>query len=230
MKKIKVIIIGDSISKGVVYANEKLSVAEHSAVDIIGQALDYEIINISSYGQTLKRIFQKNMLTNILSNKDKTKKNYAVLSIGGNDADYDWKKVSANPEFEHLPKTPLNEFVDYYQQIIKTLQKNGFIVIVCSISPIKAEWYFKNVISKIADPDNVLKFLHDDLSNLTRHQELFNNEIIKIAVRQKLKFIDIRKIFLQDNACFEYFCEDGAHLTEDGQNMIAKKVIQILEN
>lgn len=226
-KQIKVTVIGDSISKGVIYENEQLSIAENPAINIIGENLNYEIENVSSYGQTLKRIFKKKIIENVIEKRDKKKRNFAVLSIGGNDSDYDWKEVSLSPNENHLPKTPLNEFVSDYEKIIKQLQKNGFEIIVCSITPIKAEWYFNNVICKIANEKNVLEFLHNDLSNLTRHQELFNNEIIKIAMREKVKFVDIRQFFLAENDCFNYYCKDGAHLTREGQKYIAGKVTKL---
>lgn len=224
MKKNKVIVIGDSITKGIIFEDNKLS-STQPAIDIIGNALNLEIENFSSFGQTIKRVNQKGIVDRIIMQKDKSKTNYAVLCIGGNDSDYDWKQVDKMPQQSHSPKTNLDEFEQIYNQTVTKLKKHGFKVVVCSICPIKAEWYFENVISKIANPQNVLTFLHDDLSNLTRHQELFNNEIIKIATKQNLPFLDIRKIFLQDNACFEYFCKDGCHLTKQGQNLIAAKVI-----
>lgn len=224
MKKTKVTVIGDSITKGVIFEDDKLSFTE-PAINIIGQTLNLEIENISSYGQTIQRVCQKGMIDKIIQNKDKTKTNYAVLCIGGNDSDYDWKQVDKNPNQKHNPKTSLDDFVLMYNQTINKFKKHGFKVIVCSICPIKAEWYFENVISKITNPKNILTFLCNDLSNLTRHQELFNNEIIKIATKQNLPFLDIRRIFLQDNACFENFCKDGCHLTKQGQIMIANKVI-----
>lgn len=224
MKKNKVIVIGDSITKGIIFEDNKLS-STQPAIDIIGNALNLEIENFSSFGQTIKRVNQKGIVDRIIMQKDKSKTNYAVLCIGGNDSDYDWKQVDKMPQQSHSPKTNLDEFEQIYNQTVTKLKKHGFKVVVCSICPIKAEWYFENVISKIANPQNVLTFLHNDLSNLTRHQELFNNEIIKIATKQNLPFLDIRKIFLQDNACFEYFCKDGCHLTKQGQNLIAAKVI-----
>lgn len=224
MKKTKVTVVGDSITKGIIFEDNKFSTTE-PAINIIGKTLSLEIENVSSYGQTIKRVCQKGIIEKIIQNKDKSKINYAVLCIGGNDSDYDWKEVDKNPLAQHSSKTNINDFVNLYIQTINKLKKHGFKVIICSICPIKAEWYFENVISKIANPENIKTFLHDDLSNLTRHQELFNNEIIKIAAKQNIPFLDIRRVFLQDNACFEKFCKDGCHLTKDGQKFIANKVI-----
>ena len=95
-----------------------------------------------------------------------------------------------------------------------------------TLPPVFSQLYFSNVISKLADGDNVLRFLNGDVSNIYRHQELFNNEVVKCAFRNDVKLIDIRASLLEDRDCLDKYCIDGVHPNQIGQEFLANKIIQ----
>lgn len=225
-----IIVLGDSISKGVFLEGRNIKKIDKSAIEIINQRYGIDIKNRSVFGQTLKRAFDKGLITSLVNDFEDNKKNIVVIALGGNDADYDWKDVAQNPLKEHSPKTPLVEFAQLLKNCITYLQQNGAEVIVNSIFPMDSKRYFDAVISKIADSDSVLKFLDSDITNLSRHQEGFNNAVRSVVAETGCKFIDYRSPLLMQNDFLTYFCDDGIHPNQKGQEFIASVVENFIEN
>ena len=73
------------------------------------------------------------------------------------------------------------------------------------------------MISRLADGDKVLEFFRGDTGTIYRHQEMFNNEIIKNSFFKGLNVIDLRQRFLNRNDFDSLMCNDGIHPNELGQ-------------
>ncbi len=226
--KCKITIFGDSIPKGVVYENKQLKKLDRTAVDMIASHYAIEISNLSSYGQTLTRLVEKNMIEDYISSLDHNFKNIAVISIGGNDSDYNWKEVAMSPHIAHMPKTPPKDFKKLLSTIIKKLKSANVKVILTNIPPVCSKNYFDNVISTTADSAKVLEFLQGDIDNIYRHQELYNLIITDCAKENRCKLLDIRQHFLWDTKYLSSFCEDGIHPNKTGHEKIAQTIIEQL--
>ncbi len=223
-------VIGDSISKGIFIDDElKIKKLETNAVNVIENKFNIKILNNSKYGQSLKRVIDKKIIDEYLDSIDINKKNLLVISLGGNDADYDWEKVGINPSLSHGPKTSYQDFKKYLDDMTKTLKNNNIKIVFITLFPLNNEYYFNNIINKISDGKNVLKFLNNDISNLSRHQELFNNAIIENAIKNKCEIIDLRSVFLNDINYLNYCSKDGIHPNELGQEYIANIVSDYIQ-
>lgn len=220
------VIFGDSISKGIIYEQGRLKKAKVCAADILCAYFDFDNVkNFSVYGQTLARLSIKGIIDDYLLSVDMNADNYAAVCIGGNDADYDWRTIALSPQTAHLPYTPLNEYAKLLDTAVKKLVKAGHKVYLFTLPPVYSGLYFENVISKIANGENVMKFLGGDVSNIYRHQELFNYEVIKCAYNNSVHLIDIRSALLNDRDCSGKYCLDGIHPNEIGQNFLANSII-----
>ena len=58
----KVMVFGDSVSKGVVYDGRELSVLDNGVVKEVTDHYRVEFKNISVYGQTLKRLYDRRII------------------------------------------------------------------------------------------------------------------------------------------------------------------------
>jgi acyl-CoA thioesterase-1 len=224
MQELSVTLIGDSIAKGIATKNFKLEKIKNCASSLIEKFLGYKFNNISVYGQTIKRINDKRLIQDYISNIDKSKRNIVVFSIGGNDSDFDWKAVAENPLIKHNPKTSADEFVSLLDMLIKKLKENNVEVYLTGLPPINSELYFKNVICKIADGNEVLKFFNGDITNIQRHQELYNFLVYKTAIKNNCRFLDVRSYFLAKRDYLSSFCIDGVHPNELGHYEIANEI------
>ena len=221
---VKVTVFGDSIGKGVFTDGGKIEVLKENAVSLFEQWRGVKVDNKSGYGQSLKRTYEKGVIDRYIQSLDKTEENIAVLELGGNDADFDWKEVALSPEEAHFPKTRIEEFSGIYSEILKKLTAAGVRAIACTIVPISSERYFENVIGKACDPEKVLEFFKGDVNTIHRHQEMFNNEILKNSYRAGVDVIDLRKQFLDTNEFESLICRDGIHPNATGHERIFEAV------
>ena len=229
LKHCKITIFGDSIAKGIVYENNQLKRLPENAVILVAKHFDIQIDNLSFYGQTLKRLNQKGTIDKYLEKVDNSENNIAVISLGGNDSDYNWKFVANSPKENHLPNTPPKEFELMLDETIQKLQQKNVKVILTNIPPIDSKRYFENVIARQADKGKVLEFLQGDIENIYRHQEFYSMIITRCATKNNCRLLDIRGEFLWDRKYLDKFCIDGVHPNGMGHEIIAKSIIEQLE-
>ena len=229
-KNAKITVFGDSVPKGVVSKDSKISVLEDNVVSLIAKHYNIEIKNQSVYGQTLKRICEKGLIDNYLSQIKRRDKNIVILSIGGNDADFNWEVVDKTPEQNHQSKTTVEDFILLLSETISKLNKKKVKVVLTSIPPVNAQRYFEEVISKRANKDNILKFFNNDISNIYRYQEAMNMAITKCASKHNCKLIDFRTNFLMQRDYSDLLYEDGVHPNQEGHKFMAKIIIDQIDN
>ena len=228
LKDLNITVFGDSIGKGVVTDNGKIEVVKDNAVELLEKSNLIKIDNRSIFGQSLKRISKRGLIDKYIDGVTCDKKNVVVLELGGNDSDFDWRKVSENPEFAHLPQTPIDEFSKLYVDVVDKLLSAGVKVVVCTIVPIDSYRFFNNFIGNQADKQRVLEFFKGDYNIIHRHQETFNNEIIKIAYQKGLRLIDLRKKFLTTHVFDDLMCLDGIHPNGKGHAEIYNAINEFL--
>lgn len=221
MKKIikKVGIWGDSILKGVIFdeAVGKYRATKRCAVNLFSRIFSsVDIKNNSRFGCTAPKAE-----VNLENSLDKGFSADAVLlEFGGNDCDFNWIKVSQTPHAEHMPNTPLPQFIHSMKKMINSLVQHNIKPILVNLPPINADMYFE-WISQMdgVNGDNVLYWLKDK-SVIYRHQELYSCAIERMAYENNLTLINIREPFLQIRDHKSCLCVDGIHPNERGQAII----------
>jgi lysophospholipase L1-like esterase len=222
----KIVIFGDSVAKGIVTENGTIKTTKNNAVNLVSEYFGIEVDNISQYGQTVKRIMDKGIVDRYLESIPPQEQDlYAVIALGGNDSDYVWTDVEKKPAFDHPSKTPMGEFIVLYDELIKTLQKRGFRVIVSTIFPIVSRLFFDNVISQVVDAKAVLAFMSGDIETISRHQEAYNLAVIRLAEENHCPILDVRSGFLQVKNLKALICADGVHPNEEGYRFLADETI-----
>ncbi|MDD3126858.1 MAG: SGNH/GDSL hydrolase family protein [Candidatus Izemoplasmatales bacterium] len=226
----KTVVFGDSIAKGIVTDDGTIKAINNNTIAIVADFFKKEIKSVSQYGQTVKRLMEKKTINRYLESLDPKEEQYAVLALGGNDADYDWVEVGKTPNEDHPSKTPIEEFILLYTEMIQLLQNHGVHVIVLTIFPIESKLFFKNVISKMTDPEAIIQFMNGDIDNISRRQEGFNVAVIKCAYENHCKIIDIRSKILFERDYKQFICHDGIHPNEAGYRLLANIIIEDISN
>ena len=230
MKKINVTVFGDSIAKGLLLKNGRPTYLKTNAVEIVAKHFGIEIENKSTFGQTITRFSEKKFVEEYLSLLRKKERNIVVFCIGGNDSDYDWKAIDANPNKNHTCKTPLSLFCELYISAINKLKKKKVEVYICALPVVHVKSFFENYVCSLANCENIMKFLENDKSIIARQQEVFNNKLREIAQETKTTFLDIRTPFLNVKNLDKVYADDGLHPNEIGQQLIADTIINFFEN
>lgn len=222
-------VFGDSISKGFFYDDIEIKKLENPVVDMLNSQCYLCINNKSIFGQSLKRAYEKSIFEKYLSEINKSENNIAIIALGGNDSDYDWRQVENNPSISHSSKTDESEFECLLYNIIERFQRNNIKVVLCSLCPIISKRYFENVLSKKFDREKILSFLKGDIENLYRHQEIFNNIIIRVAIKTNCLFFDYRSEFLKRNDFQSLMSKDGIHPNQLGHNLLFELATKFIE-
>lgn len=214
----KLLIFGDSILKGVTYADNigkyKLCKPDYSRLENEG----YQVINLSKMGATIN--YGERVLREELTEYDES--NIVLFEYGGNDCDYRWCEISAEPDKPHNATVSHESFEDRYKECVSYAKEMGAKVYVSNLVPLDSERYM-NWISRGLEYDVILKWLGDK-NMLYRWHESYSRITEKIAENFKAKLVDLRSAFLTTHDFGKLICKDGIHPTEDGHKLICDTV------
>ncbi len=218
----QIFIFGDSILKGVTYNEEagrhKLLPGRFSTLADRG----WEVRNCSLMGATVEEgisLLRRKLTT---ADDDTT----VLLEYGGNDCDYRWADISADPTAPHLPKTPLDHFTRLYGELVACAREKGASVFICNLVPLDAAKYIR-WISRGLNYDTILGWL-GDASMLYRWHEHYSRTTEKLAETLDCPLIDLRQPFLMSHRYPELLSGDGIHPTAAGHALIEETVAAAL--
>lgn len=225
--------LGDSIMKGIVSVeNDTLStkdedykknyryvVLDDGFVDLLQSNLSVKVDNLASFGSTITKGLQC-----LTRRKELVMAcDHAFLEYGGNDCDFDWSAVAANPEEQHQCHTPMDAFLERYEEMITKLRLYHVQPIMLSLPPLHPQRFF-NTISQGLNRDNILRFLGGDVNFTYRWHEHYNIALFELARSLDVPMVDITSPFLKHTNYEEYLCSDGIHPNEKGHKMIAEAI------
>ncbi len=218
----QIYLFGDSIIKGVTYSEDagrhKLLPGRFASLAEKG----YAVKNCSLMGATVEEGFT--MLGRKLTDADRD--TVVLLEYGGNDCDYRWPEISADPTASHLPKTPLESFTRRYGELVSLAREKGASVFICNLVPLDAEKYMR-WIARGLDYDSILGWLGDP-SMLYRWHEYYSRTTEKLAQRLGCPLIDLRMPFLLSHNYRNLLSADGIHPTRAGHDLIEETVLAAL--
>ncbi len=224
-KNLKITVFGDSIAKGIVFRDNRYQVAQDNVIALLERHYNVSIENMAQFGQTLRRINDRQLVQRYLRRIDEAENNLAVFCIGGNDCSFDWNSVQHTPSEAHTSATTPAEFFELLKENVSLLQSRGVHVMILNLPPLDSEEYFRKYIAEKYDPERVMSFLKEDIANIYRHQEFFSLMLTKFALTNGCSLADIRSRFLWKNDMRELLCEDGIHLNERGQRVMAEAIV-----
>lgn len=218
----KAVVWGDSVARGVVYddARARYALSKSSAVKLVAEALDIEIVNRARMGMTAKEgfdIMKKDIESGLCAD-------VAIIEFGGNDCDFDWRSISETPTALHLPKTTADVFEDKMKKMVTEVRSAGMEPYLVTLPPIDAERYFDFISRDGLSKENILAWLGDK-NHIYRYHERYSALISKIARETSTRVLDVREAFLGIWNSNRLFCTDGIHPTDEGQRVIADAVL-----
>ena len=139
---------------------------------------------------------------------------YALICYGGNDSDYDWAAIAADPAADHQPHTKRETFRQTLESMLNVLYRQGVQPVLMTLPPIDGQRYFR-FISQKTDGGSVLRWL-GDVGRIYRHQELYSDAVAALAFAEGVPLIDVRRQFLPQRDLSGLIAADGIHLTMSG--------------
>ena len=225
MEQKKITALGDSLTRGVVLnESNRYSVLNGSFIDIIREKLGFEIANYGKFGCTID--FGDNIISRYSENIADSE--YTLLEYGGNDCDFDWRKIADTPQKNHMPKTPLEYFKKQFIALIERVKQLGSKAVITSLPPILSDSYF-SFFSRLMSEEqinNVVTWLGGDIGIISRWHESYNRALFMVANQTKTPIIDITTPFdTYRGNIHALYCTDGIHPNEAGHKLIAETII-----
>ena len=213
MKKLD--IYGDSILRGVMYCPEsgRYDLCKKNRFASLSE-YGIETKNNCRMGATIARGFEL-LKRNLADGAGDT---VVLFEFGGNDCDFHWADVSANPDGQFQPNTPERQFEDTYRDMIRFAKEKGATPVVASLVPIDADRYM-NWITRNLSYQNILHWL-GDVAMLSRWQEYYSRMAERLAYETGCGLLDLRSAFLQTRNYKSMIGEDGIHPTRMGHELI----------
>ena len=144
---------------------------------------------------------------------------YALVAYGGNDSDFDWAAIDADPEADHRPNTELPVFADTLHETLDALRQGGVQPVMMTLPPIDGERYLDFLCRDNLRRDRILDWLGEP-QMIYRHQELYADTAAEIALRENIPLIPVRQTFLRNHRLSQLIAADGIHLTMPGYEQL----------
>lgn len=218
MNEKKIMLCGDSISKGIFYDSiaNKYRKCEATFAGMLDKIFNTKILNISKFGNTVARA-EKRFYKSFNENKP----DMVIIGLGGNDCDFNWDEVSKNPLGKHIPKTDLSQFKDSLETMTSIVSKEGKRPILMNLTPLDPDAYFNWITHNDKKrKESILSFL-GSISEIYSWQEQYSSAVEDVAKKQNIEMIDVRKEFLKEFDFRDCLCEDGIHPNNSGQILIS---------
>ncbi|SCJ78343.1 GDSL-like Lipase/Acylhydrolase [uncultured Clostridium sp.] len=213
---------GDSISKGILYDSERKRhvILPKGGIQAAAECLGLRLQNFSRFGATISKGWER--LQKSLSQG--VNYDLALLEYGGNDCDYDWSQIAADPEGDYLPFTPLEQFKKIYQDMIAAFKERGVTPAVMNLPPIDSRRYLQFITRNGLSAQNILKWL-GDVEHIHRHQAAYSQVVEQIALENGCYLVDVRQGFFDAGDYRALLCEDGIHPNLEGQRCIQHQLV-----
>jgi Lysophospholipase L1 and related esterases len=222
--KRKVAIFGDSILRGIVLDKDgRYILSKHFDWARIENKLNVILENRSRMGSNILGGIAR--LKDFFTRAPDVKISSAVVEFGGNDCDYPWDKIAADPGLPHPANVEISDFKAQLTHMISLLRQRGVNVILMTLPPISSSRYFKWITRGGLSASNILSFLGGDIEYISRHQELYSHTLMSVAHEQNTQLVDVRKYFLETPRYPDLMCEDGIHPNADGEALITQAFI-----
>ena len=213
----KIGIWGDSILKGVVFDEVKgiYEMLADNCVERVSRILGMPILNKARFGCTIDKGF--NHLERSIKNGLDC--DLVLLEFGGNDCDFDWPAVAAEPDRVHLPHTDLENFKKILQEMITLLRGHQIEPLLMSLPPIVGERYFDFIVGRGLDRANMLHYLGDK-HQIYRFHESYSLAVTQMAALNRCLYAPVRERFLATRNSPDLICADGIHPNGRGHQLM----------
>lgn len=224
----KIIVIGDSILKGAVTGTDSghlFDIIENSSLNLAQKALGFEMNNQSVFGNIITKGQRK--LNKMLERGETA--DFCIVEFCGNDSDYDWALVSENPNEPHQMRTPFEDYLRIYDEMIKTLREHKITPVIMISPALCAERWF-NHITNGHNKENILNFLGGDIEKPSKNQKSYDDALVEYAKKNNVQTVNMRGPMLATGHFDDLMCQDGIHPNEEGYRFMSEIWIKEIPN
>lgn len=218
----RIVALGDSITKGVIYDGESYKILPSGFVSQCADDLNVNIDNYGRMGCTISRGAQiAEQHADTIAGSDIT-----LVEFGGNDSDFCWTDIASDPNDNHYPMTELPTFRQMYRELINRIRQLGSKPILMTLPLIDYKRFYAFVTRNMGDHDrsNVLAWLGGQEERIRNYHDMYSLAVYQIGYQERVPVLDITSPFLHNRDYLPYLCCDGIHPSQQGHDLIAASV------
>lgn len=218
----KIVALGDSITKGVIYDGESYKILPAGFVSQCADNFQADIDNYGRMGCTVTRGTQiAEQHAEAIAGSDVT-----LVEFGGNDSDFCWTDIASAPADAHYPMTELPTFRSIYRNLIERIRKLGSKPVLMTLPLIDDKRFYNFVTRNMGERDrnNVLSWLGGQQERIRNYHDMYSLAVYQIGYQERVPVLDITSPFLHNRDYLPYLCCDGIHPSQEGHNLIAESV------
>lgn len=219
-------LLGDSILKGIQVrpGTRQYTVKNDMGLDALAQRLGFSLRNDSHFGATAER--GGRLLDRLLAKGQEW--SAVVMDFGGNDCDFVWSEIAADPTGTHLPHLPPEQFFQRYQAMVRTLKEHNILPVLLTLPPLEPQLFFDWWCREL-DRSAVLAWLGGSVRRIFTHQEAYSEAVALLAAQENVPLVDVRSEFLRRGDVGRFLCADGTHPNSAGQALIGQALDRFAE-
>ena len=226
MKK-NVVVFGDSIARGVVWADDRYTLLKEGVTELCADWLHLSLLNYSKMGSTVEKgqqVLEKR--SDAVAAADVT-----VLEFGGNDSDFYWDEIAETPDAQHDPRTPVARFVETYRAMIRRVRELGSRPMMISLPLMDGERFidFQTRNMSSVERQNVYRWLGGHVERVRNFHDMYNLELFRLSAEEQVPLLDITTPFLLSHDYAANLCADGIHPNAAGHQLMAQWLSQTLQ-
>ncbi len=211
-------VFGDSILKGVQpdTGRKRFYVNDNLGLGAIALRYGISMQNFSKLGCTITKAWHyvQKMFGRIDADM-------VLMNFGGNDCDFNWAQISADPLTMHRPNTDLDAFVGTYCRIVDHVKAQRRLPVVSTLVPVQKDKYIDYICARDGlDRSNVLLWMDRNGIDLDALQGSYSDAVHGISESREIPLLDLREAFLSQRKTEDLMCADGIHPNSRGQKVI----------
>ncbi len=212
-----VLVLGDSVSKGVVLHPEKKRYvfSKEGFIRQLSEQLRPDILDCSKFGSTTA--YGKKLLAEKL---DTAHPDMVLIEYGSNDCDYKWDEVAQNPHGIHLCGLSLAQYTANLREMVHMARSAGKFPVLTNLHPLVSRRYFNWFTQNDPDRQRATLIWLRSIENIYWWQEMYSFALEQTARALAVPVINIRGAFLKHKQYETLICEDGIHPNEQGHALM----------
>ncbi len=209
---------GDSIGRGVVFDENRgrYAVSRRTYAAILEEMGVLAIDNHSRFGASASEGLAD------FQDAPPLRTRLVALLYGGNDCNLNWNEVAQAPHLLHPAKMELPDFKETMQRFVQAIRDKGHIPLLITPPPLVAPRFIAWV-SQGLNADSIKQHV-GDVYNIYHWQERYAAAVHAVAHKTRSFLFDLRDAFLARKDMNDYYCPDGMHPNDKGQQLIADAV------
>jgi lysophospholipase L1-like esterase len=217
-----IVCLGDSITKGRVWLEGlRPKITRDNYPSLLARLLPgAEVVNAGLTNDT-----SAGMLARFETDVAPRHPDVVVLECGGNDCNFRWDEVAANPGAPHLPVVPEAQFVANLRALIGRVRALGAVPVLATIPPLDSVRFYAFLDRGYGSA--IAQFICR-AGGLYEWQEMYSRRIEAVGKAEGVAVAPVRQAFLATPDFRAYMSEDGIHPNEEGYRLVTRAVWQVL--